>query len=108
MGQLADVKSRLAKAASEEEQLRNQMKMREKELKDFEGRWKVVEGEAKGMRAELDTQKKVVDSLKKALAGSGWDEEKEKSAEISLREVRKRVNELQEVELVVILFRPAC
>ena len=77
-------------------------------FRGFEGRWKVVEGEAKGMRAELDTQKKVVDSLKKALAGSGWDEEKEKSAEISLREVRKRVNELQEVELVVILFRPAC
>ena len=46
MSQIADSKSRAAHAGADSEQLKVHIQMKEKELKELEGRWKAVEPNA--------------------------------------------------------------
>ncbi|KAI0919976.1 hypothetical protein AcV5_001907 [Taiwanofungus camphoratus] len=91
MGQLADAKARLAQASTEEEQSRVKLGMSQNELKALEARWKEVEREAGEGKKNLQAMRAEVDSLKKKLSASGWNEEKESEREAALRTAKAEV-----------------
>ncbi|KAI0075030.1 hypothetical protein K474DRAFT_1461296 [Panus rudis PR-1116 ss-1] len=94
MGQLADAKSRLAQAATEEEQSRVKLGMSEKELKTLQARWKEVEREAGEGKRQLEAMKGEVEKFKRKVAQSGWSTEREQETETALREARSEVRRL--------------
>lgn len=100
MGQLADAKARLAQASTEEEQSRVKLGMSQNELKALEARWKEVEREAGEGKKNLQAMRAEVDSLKKKLSASGWNEEKESEREAALRTAKAEVRLFTEVCLV--------
>ncbi len=97
MGQIADARARLAQAAAEEEQVRVKLDMSRRELGELEKRWKAVEREAgqgerdiKRMRVEVETLRKKVDS-------TGWNEEKEHASVEALRKAKDDANRCTQV-----------
>lgn len=100
MGQLADAKARLSQAATEEEQNRVKLQMRQKELKDLEARWKTVEREAGEATRNLDAMKVDVEKCRKKLAECGWTAEKEQERETAIRTAKAQIDSLTEVRLL--------
>lgn len=97
MGQLADAKARLSQAATEEEQNRVKLGMRQKELKELEARWKTVEKEAGQATRDLEAMKVGVERCRKKLADCGWSAEKEQERENAIRTAKAAIDSLTEV-----------
>jgi len=71
--------------------------MSERELKALEGRWKDVEREAIEGKRNLDAKKADVDAFRKKIGESGWNAEREKDGETTLRAAKEDVRRLTEV-----------
>ncbi|KZT03117.1 condensin complex subunit SMC2 [Laetiporus sulphureus 93-53] len=101
MGQLAEARTRLAQANTEEEQTKVKLTMRRKELKDLETRWKEVEREAGDGERRLRSTRAEIEAFKKRVAQSGWSTDKEKEGEAALKAAKVEVRRLtEERELV--------
>ena len=97
MGQLADAKSRLSQANSEEEQIRKKLTMAQKEVKQLEDRWKAVEREAGEGKKNLETTQRNVEAMRAKYEKCGWNAEKEQQFEAGLKRAREEVRDLTEV-----------
>lgn len=97
LGQLADAKTRLAAASTEEEQARMRMGMVEKEMKEKEMKWKAVEKEAGEGTKSLEKGRKEVEALKRKVDATGWDVDKDRDAGIRAKAAREEVRTLTEV-----------
>ena len=107
LGQLADAQAQVVQAQTEEEQLKRQASLVERELADAKGRWKKVEREASDGAKAVEKGKQDVEKLKKTLSGMNWSEEKEGQAAGALRAARDEVRALSEVcGLFHIIFFP--
>ena len=106
MGQLADARARIAQAAAAEEQNRVKLGMGEKELGELEGRMRTLAKEAGDNVKKLEHLKGVVAKIESALAGTGWNAEKEKQLEMQLRQARDEVKQLTEVSHFFVV--PVC
>ncbi|KIM19352.1 hypothetical protein M408DRAFT_245167, partial [Serendipita vermifera MAFF 305830] len=96
LGQLADAQARVVQAQTEEEQLKRQASIIEKELADARSRYKKVEREAGDGAKAVEKGKQDVEKLKRTLAGMHWSEEKETQAAGALRAARDEVRALTE------------
>lgn len=101
LGQLADAQARVVQAQTEEEQLKRQTVIVERELADAKGRWKKVEREASDGAKAVEKGKADVEKLKRTLSGMNWSEEKEAQAAGALRAARDEVRALTEVSNVL-------
>jgi len=99
LGQLADANARVVQAQTEEEQLKRQCTLVERELTDARGRWKAVEREAGEGKARLERGKKEVEQLERRVKVMGWSEEKEKESSTALKAARDEMRALNEVRI---------
>lgn len=97
LGQLADAKARIVQAETEDEQIRRQAALAEKDLADAQARWKRVEREAADGTKSVEKGKKELERLKAQVASMDWSEEKEAHAMNALRKAREEVRSLREV-----------
>lgn len=96
LGQLAETKARIVQAETEEEQIRRQAALVERELADAQGRWKKVEKEASDGAKTIEKGKQDVEKLKRSLAGMNWSDEKETNLASSLKKARDALKGLTE------------
>jgi structural maintenance of chromosome 2 len=102
MGQLADARTRLAREAADEEQLRRKLSMTEKELIEANKKWKAVEMEAAEMQTGLEKGETDLDSMKAKISKLSWNEEQEKAAESKMTNLKQSLRELKEVRVVIV------
>jgi len=88
MGQIADVRARLAQAAAEEEQARVEFDMSKRELGELEKCWKAVEREAGQGERNIKKTRAEVEALRKKADGTGWNAEKERAHDEALRQAK--------------------
>ncbi|CCA72315.1 probable SMC2-chromosome segregation protein [Serendipita indica DSM 11827] len=96
LGQLAETKARIVQAETEEEQIRRQAALVERELADAQGRWKKVEKEASDGAKTIEKGKQDLEKLKRSLAGMNWSDEKETNLASSLKKARDALKGLTE------------
>ncbi|KAG8855444.1 Structural maintenance of chromosomes protein 2 [Serendipita sp. 411] len=96
LGQLADAKARIVQAQTEEEQVRRQVSIVEKDFGDAQVRWKKVEREASDGAKTIEKGKQAVEKLKRDLAGMKWNEEKDSAFTSSIKNAREEVRSLTE------------
>ncbi|EMD35993.1 hypothetical protein CERSUDRAFT_156737 [Gelatoporia subvermispora B] len=101
MGQLADAKARLAHASTEEEQHKMELGMKENELKALQAKWKEVEREAGEGKKNLERMQAEVGKLRRKLADSGWDAEKQLEGENILKAAKAEVRSSTEQRDVI-------
>ena len=88
MGQIADARARLAQASAEEEQVRVKLDMSRRELAELEKRWKAVEREAGQGERDIKRMQAEVETLRKKAESTGWNDEKERASEETLRKAK--------------------
>ncbi|KAF4622118.1 hypothetical protein D9613_009303 [Agrocybe pediades] len=96
MGQLADARATIAKAAAEEQQSKVKLSMSEKELVDLENRMRTFEKEAADNVKKLENIKAAVQAIEAKVNSSGWSAEREQELERQLREAHNQVKSLYE------------
>lgn len=97
LGQLADAKARLVQAETEEEQLKRQVTMVQKELNETRAKWKQVEKEASEGAKSIEKGKQEIAKLKRNLESIHWNDEKEAQFSASFKKAREDVRALTEV-----------
>ena len=103
MGQIADARARLAQTSVEEEQVRVKLDMSRRELGELEKRWKAVEREAGQGECDIKRMQAEVEILRKKAESTGWNEEKERASEETLR---KATNDAMRCTRVRALYSP--
>lgn len=101
MGQIADARARLAQAAVEEEQNRVKLDMSRRELGELEKRWKAVEREAGQGERDIKKMQVEVETLRKKVDSTGWNEEKEHVSVEALRNAKNDANRCTQVSYVL-------
>ncbi|KAF6752689.1 nuclear condensin complex protein [Ephemerocybe angulata] len=96
MGQLADTKTRLAQATTEEKQAKFKLGVALDELKDLEAKMKDFESQAKANKKKLADMEKGLAQRQKDLANLNWSAEKEKAFNDQLTEAKNAVRALNE------------
>ncbi|KAL0580859.1 Structural maintenance of chromosomes protein 2 [Marasmius crinis-equi] len=94
MGQLQAARSRRTQASAEEKQLKNKVKMTQKELRDVEVQWKKVEKDAGEGKKRLEMMQGVVNERRRKVGACGWTEEMEKEGEAKLDGLNNEVERL--------------
>jgi structural maintenance of chromosome 2 len=97
LGQLADAKARIVQAETEEEQIRRQVMLVEKELAEMQAKWKKVEKEASDGAKSVERGKQELEKLKVNFSKMNWSEEKDANSAATLRKARDEVRALTEV-----------
>ncbi|KAG8828897.1 Structural maintenance of chromosomes protein 2, partial [Serendipita sp. 399] len=96
LGQLADTKARIVQAQTEEEQIRRQLSIVEKDLAEAQARWKKVEKEASDGAKTIEKGKQAVEKLRRDLSGMKWSDEKDATFASSIKNAREEVRSLSE------------
>ncbi|KAJ6544185.1 condensin complex subunit SMC2 [Mycena capillaripes] len=95
MGQLATARQQATQAAAEEKQSRVKLGMSEGELKTLEARWKVMERDAGDGRKKLEAMRVTVDGCRNKVTQCAWSQEKEKTSQGRLQELKVQVQSLE-------------
>ena len=99
LGQIAEAKSRMAAASTEEQQSKNKLTMLGKDLTAAQTRYQKVEREANDGTKQVEKGKKETQELEAKLKKTGWSEQKEQSSTDALRAAHDRVRHLTQVRL---------
>jgi len=97
LGQIADAKSRMAAASTEEQQSKNKLAILGKDLTAAQARYQKVEREANDGTKQVEEGRKEIQELEAKLKKTGWSEQKEQSSADVLRAARDRVRQLTQV-----------
>lgn len=84
-------------AETEEEQIRRQIALGEKELVEAQAKWKRVEKEASDGAKIVEKGKQELEKLRAKFAKMNWSEEKEANSVAALRKARDEIRALTEV-----------
>ena len=103
LGQIADAKSRMTAASTEEQQSKNKLAMLGKDLTTAQARFQKVEREANDGTKQVGRGKKEIQDLETELKKTGWSEQKEQSSADALRAARDRVRQLTQVCFLLLM-----